>query len=247
MRSSGYSNAANILSALSLLTLAGPTTLIAQEDKEPAAASELGEALAASLGEEIETLREELRVAKAQIQILKSTIDAVAKSSAAQAALALAKESEPAVGKTRSWQGGEPASEDAGPVEGQQLAALSDAASASDPLMIGEVHFNPGSADLSPGGRSKTAEAAENFKAMAGGRIRVVGYTDTTGSSGHNKHLAVMRADSIAGVLESLGVSRERIEVIGKGEEDTPIPTDDQVAEPLNRCAGIFVVADAAN
>jgi hypothetical protein len=35
--------------------------------------------------------------------------------------------------------------------------------------------------------------------------------------------------------------------VIGRGEEGIPVPTYDQVAEPLNRCAGIFVVADAAN
>jgi hypothetical protein len=34
--------------------------------------------------------------------------------------------------------------------------------------------------------------------------------------------------------------------VIGRGEEGTPVPTDDQVAEPLNRCASIYVVADAA-
>ena len=130
---------------------------------------------------------------------------------------------------------------------GPQVAALSGAAPAAEPLMIGEVHFNPGSADLTPGGRSRTTQAAESFMSMEGGKLRVVGYTDTTGSSGYNQHLALMRADSIAKLLESLGVAREWIEVIGRGEEGIPVPTDDQVAEPLNRCAGIFVVADAAN
>jgi outer membrane protein OmpA-like peptidoglycan-associated protein len=261
MRSSGVSNGASILAALSLLILAGPTTPIAQESKELSAASEM-EAVGASLREEIRALREELRVAKAQIQILKSTIDAVAASSAAQTALAMAKQSEPELGQTRSWQGPGAAqaavppagqadipsasAESAAPAAGQQFAALPGEAPASDQL-IGEVHFNPGSADLTPGGRSRTAQAAQSIMSVEGRKIRVVGYTDTTGSSGYNKHLALMRADSIAEVLESLGVSRDRMEVLGRGEEGTPVPTDDQIAEPLNRCAEIFVVADAAN
>jgi outer membrane protein OmpA-like peptidoglycan-associated protein len=247
MRSSGFWNAPGILAVLSLLILAGPTTPIAQEAEELAAAPEVGEAVGPSLREEVRALREELRVARAQIQILKSTIDAVAAESAAQSALALAKRTEPEEVRTRSWQTAAPeATSPAGQV-GQQVAALSDAVPSSDPLMVGEVHFNPGSADLSPGARSKTTRAAEQIKSMEGGKIRVVGYTDTTGSSGYNKHLALMRADSIAKLLERLGVSRELIEVVGHGEEGTPVPTADQIAEPLNRCAGIFVVADAAN
>ena len=284
MRSSGFSNGAAILAALSLLILASPTTPIAQEAEEPAAASEVGEAAVLSLREEVRALREELRVARAQIQILKSTIDAVAAESAAQDALAMAKQDEQQTARTRSWQkpeaapastlsaaldptrqadearvaavptdaerpaGSETAASPEGgaaPDRGQQVAVLSDVEPPSEPLMIGEVHFNPGSADLSPGAQSRTVQAAESFMSMEGGKIRVVGYTDTTGSSEYNKHLALMRADSIAKLLESLGVTRERIEVIGRGEEDTPVSTDDQVAEPLNRCAGIFVVADA--
>ncbi|HSA80849.1 MAG TPA: OmpA family protein [Geminicoccaceae bacterium] len=268
MQSSGFSNGAGILAALSLLILTGPTTPIAQEAKEPAAAAEASEAAASSLREEVEALREELRVTKAQMQILKSTIDAMAAESAAQSALAMAKQREPEAVQTPSWLGVEAASVPAeassserpagfeastsavgaAPDTGQQVAALtSGAAPSSDPLMVGEVHFNPGSADLTPGGQSKTAKAAEQIKAMEGGKIRVVGYTDTTGSSGYNKHLGLMRADSIAKKLESLGVSRELIEVIGRGEEGIPVPTDDQVAEPLNRCAGIFVVSAEEN
>ena len=278
MQSSGFSNGAGMLAALSLLILASPTAPIAQEGEKPATASEVQEVVDSSLREEVRALREELRVARAQIEILKSTIDAVAAESAAQTALAMAKQSEPDVALTRSWQKPEaaPASTspradqpgvasipsgverpavpaaaaaaegDAAPDGGQQVAALSGAAPTSEPLMIGEVHFNPGSADLTPGGHSRTAKAAQSFMSMEGGKIRVVGYTDTTGSAGYNKHLALLRADSIAKLLESFGVTRERIEVIGRGEEDTPVPTDDQVAEPLNRCAGIYVVAEPA-
>jgi hypothetical protein len=50
---------------------------------------------------------------------------------------------------------------------------------------------------------------------------------------------AVPRCDA-----ERVGLPRDMVEVIGKGEEDAPEATADGVAEPLNRCAGIFVVAD---
>ena len=43
MRSSGFSNGAGMLAALSLLIFAGPTAPIAQEGEKPAAASEVRE------------------------------------------------------------------------------------------------------------------------------------------------------------------------------------------------------------
>jgi hypothetical protein len=39
-------------------------------------------------------------------------------------------------------------------------------------------------------------------------------------------------------------VASELIEVEGNGEKGAPEPTEDQVSEPLNRCAGIFALAD---
>jgi outer membrane protein OmpA-like peptidoglycan-associated protein len=113
---------------------------------------------------------------------------------------------------------------------------------APDEFQVGEVHFNPGSADLTPGGERKTLEAAERIKTMEIAEVRVVGYTDTMGEAGLNQHLSLERAGSIADLLASVGVSREMIEIDGSGEEGVPVPTDDQIAEPLNRCAGIYVV-----
>jgi hypothetical protein len=45
-------------------------------------------------------------------------------------------------------------------------------------------------------------------------------------------------------MLESLGVASEIIALEGKGEDGAPEPTADQVSEPLNRCAGIFAMAE---
>lgn len=113
---------------------------------------------------------------------------------------------------------------------------------APDEFQVGEVHFNPGSADLTPGGQRKTREAAERIKAMEIAEVRVVGYTDTMGEAAFNQHLSLERAGSIADLLASVGVSREMITIDGSGEEGIPEPTPDQISEPLNRCAGIYVV-----
>ena len=79
---------------------------------------------------------------------------------------------------------------------------------------------------------------------MEPAKVRVVAFTDRVGDAAYNLVLSKERALSLAAMLERVGLPRDMVEVIGKGEDDTPEPTADGVAEPLNRCAGIFVVAD---
>jgi hypothetical protein len=50
---------------------------------------------------------------------------------------------------------------------------------------------------------------------------------------------------SIATVLELAGLPGDSVEVVGSGEDGIPVPTSDQVSEPLNRIATIFVVMDS--
>ena len=110
--------------------------------------------------------------------------------------------------------------------------------------MLNEIHFDPGSATLTPGGERKTLAAADRIKALGARDVRVSGYTDTEGPAAYNMHLSLQRARSIADLLESVGVAAEIIAVEGHGEDGGPEPTADQVSEPLNRCAGIFAMVD---
>ena len=80
---------------------------------------------------------------------------------------------------------------------------------------------------------------------MAPAKVRVDAFTDRVGGAVYNLVLSKERALSLAAMLERGGLPRDMVEVVGKGEEDTPEPTADGVAEPLNRCAGIFVVMDS--
>lgn len=112
----------------------------------------------------------------------------------------------------------------------------------NDDVMLAEVHFNPGSATLTPGGERKTLEAAERIGSMDVDHVRIVGYADTVGAGDANQYLSLLRADSIAVLLEDIGIPRDKILIVGRGEEGVPEPTADDISEPLNRCAGIFVV-----
>ena len=51
-------------------------------------------------------------------------------------------------------------------------------------------------------------------------RLRVEGYTDSTGSTGYNDELSVRRATSVAEVLATNGLPRAGISVAGRGESD---------------------------
>jgi outer membrane protein OmpA-like peptidoglycan-associated protein len=132
------------------------------------------------------------------------------------------------------------------PVDTAAAKDPADVAPAAAPaeLMLNEIHFDPGSATLTPGGERKTLEAADRIKALGARDVRVSGYTDTEGPAAYNMHLSLQRARSIADLLESVGVAAEIIAVEGHGEDGPPVPTADQVSEPLNRCAGIFAMVD---
>ena len=122
--------------------------------------------------------------------------------------------------------------------------AASAPAAGPGEVMLNEIHFNPGSATLTPGGERKALEAADKIKALGARDVRVSGYTDTQGPAAYNMHLSLQRARSIADLLERVGVSAEIIAIEGHGEDGVPEPTADQVSEPLNRCAGIFAMVD---
>jgi outer membrane protein OmpA-like peptidoglycan-associated protein len=120
-------------------------------------------------------------------------------------------------------------------------AALSSGAA----IKVADVHFNSGSARLTPGGERKTREAVERIRSMGAAKVRVVAFADTVGDAASNLVLSKERARSVAAMLQSVGVRRELVEVVGSGEQGIPEPTGDGVPEPLNRCAGIFVIRNS--
>ena len=85
-------------------------------------------------------------------------------------------------------------------------AALLDSPTPVDPPPPAEqplttIHFDTGSARLSPGGQVHAAAAAVMLADMKLGQIRLIGFTDRTGSPARNRALAEARARSVADFL----------------------------------------------
>ena len=67
----------------------------------------------------------------------------------------------------------------------------------------------------------------------------IVGHTDTMGTKEYNMKLSIERAKTVKAILLDLGVQIQNIKILGKGESDLSIKTDDEVAHPTNRRAEI--------
>ncbi len=127
-----------------------------------------------------------------------------------------------------------------------QVAAASEATNGrladGEKRKLAEIHFSHGSFDLSPGARQKAEDAFKSFAELNASKVRVIGFTDTTGPADKNLELSRQRAAAVADLLSGLGIPSSRIEVVGRGEIGSPFPTEDETDEPLNRCVGIVAV-----
>jgi len=111
-------------------------------------------------------------------------------------------------------------------------------------VRLTQVHFDMGSAELTPGGLRKAKETAAWIKEQDVDKIRLVGFTDSIGTKANNRALAKRRAQALLRVFEEQGLDPNRIEIVAKGEDGTREVTEDHTAEPLNRCVGVFIGAD---
>ncbi len=131
----------------------------------------------------------------------------------------------------------------------EQLALAKEAPlprpEAAAPMPLAEVHFDMGSATLSPGAEARARDAAAALAAMDLAKIRITGHSDTIGSAAANLALSRARAEAVAAILVASGLPAERIEIEAFGQDEAvlPVPTGAGVAEPLNRCVGIWPVA----
>ena len=84
--------------------------------------------------------------------------------------------------------------------------------------LSGGSHFDSGSAQLTPDGRNTLNRLAQDLSKQTIKSIRIVGHTDSIGSSQSNLSLSYARANSVAAYLASRGVNRQLINTQGLGE-----------------------------
>jgi outer membrane protein OmpA-like peptidoglycan-associated protein len=102
--------------------------------------------------------------------------------------------------------------------------------------LASDVLFATDSATLSPKAQAVLGRAAADVKAAGGtGTLKIIGYTDDTGSPAHNLDLSGRRAAAVAAGLKPLLEAGIRLPTSGKGEADPVAPNETPQGRTLNR------------
>ncbi len=103
------------------------------------------------------------------------------------------------------------------------------------------LFFPFGSAKLTPQALALVEEAAAAAKSRPNARIACVGHTDTSGAGAYNMVLSRRRAEAAKQALVAQGIPADWITVSGRGEEEPPVNTKDNIRESQNRRVEVTV------
>lgn len=113
-------------------------------------------------------------------------------------------------------------------------------------VTMGDVLFATDRAELNANGTATVRKLAEVMAQNPDRTVLVEGFTDSTGSSAHNKDLSERRAASVAQALTGLGVPRERVAMRGYGEAFPVAANDSASNRQLNRRVEIVLSNEGA-
>jgi outer membrane protein OmpA-like peptidoglycan-associated protein len=110
----------------------------------------------------------------------------------------------------------------------------------------GDVLFATGRAELKGGAERMLAQVQRFLEANPERRVRIEGFTDSTGSDEYNLDLSRRRADAVARALASRGVDPSRIQTSGLGEAYPVADNTSPGGRQLNRRVEIIIGNDSA-
>jgi len=100
---------------------------------------------------------------------------------------------------------------------------------------IDGVKFKPGSSDLDTNTREKLDAAVAALLKFPDVRVEIQAHTDSQGSLVYNQNLSDIRAKSVGDYLESKGIRRDRMEVVGFGETRPLVTNQTREGRAQNR------------
>ena len=109
-----------------------------------------------------------------------------------------------------------------------------------DPIQV-TVYFDYDKSNLTPEASNLISEAVSRAEDFDVDLVRVVGNTDTSGSSAYNQALSERRARVVRDALIARGIDASMITTEALGETNLAKPTPDGVREPLNRRSEITI------
>jgi outer membrane protein OmpA-like peptidoglycan-associated protein len=116
---------------------------------------------------------------------------------------------------------------------------------AGDRLIVSlpqDITFATDSATVTPSLRADIGRVAQNLLRYPDSSVQVIGHTDSTGDATYNLGLSLQRANAVADILQAGGVSYNRINSFGKGEEQPVASNLTPEGRAQNRRVEIVVI-----
>jgi OOP family OmpA-OmpF porin len=97
------------------------------------------------------------------------------------------------------------------------------------------LNFEFGSARLTLQSRAMLPDIRNDLRNFPAPEVVVIGHTDAVGDAAFNDKLSLDRANSIRDILVEVGIPRDQIQTVGRGQCEQLVPTKSGVPEPRNR------------
>ncbi len=108
-----------------------------------------------------------------------------------------------------------------------------------------DISFDTGSSRIKPNLQPILNQFAQGLSSQPNTEIRIVGYTDSTGSDAINNPLSVNRAASARDYLASRGVDAQRSQIDGRGSREPIADNATAAGRAKNRRIEIFLAERA--
>jgi outer membrane protein OmpA-like peptidoglycan-associated protein len=109
-----------------------------------------------------------------------------------------------------------------------------------------DISFDTGKAEIKPAMRPVLDKFAQTLQANPVTTVRIIGYTDSTGTDAVNDPLSVRRAASTRDYLTARGVAINRIAIDGRGSREPVADNSTPAGRAKNRRVEIFVAEPAS-
>lgn len=140
-----------------------------------------------------------------------------------------------------SLPGGAEISAAAGSFTDRMAKYLGGSGAANERFTFDNVNFATGSANLTQESMSQLENLSKIMAAYPKTTIRVEGHTDNTGNADSNKTLSNQRALAVKHALSQLGVSNDRVDAVGKGQDEPTASNDTEEGRLQNRRVDVVV------
>jgi outer membrane protein OmpA-like peptidoglycan-associated protein len=119
----------------------------------------------------------------------------------------------------------------------QLSAYLADTSATEVPkrFVFDDLHFESASTRLTPEGQRTVASLLAVLKAYPTVRVALEGHTDSSGDPAANKALSQQRAEAVGQMLVEGGITSNRIEAKGYGEERPVADNNTDAGRARNR------------